>query len=117
MWQGREGVFAQFKTSTMLSSPAKTRRGRKRLLGGTRLNFYPGERLRAAMESLEERRQKLNLPYAFTYAYILREGAWRIIQEIECLLEKAECGSREAKKRAAAFGQRLKRDEAARKDA
>ncbi len=88
-----------------VNQPKKVeRRGRKRRLGGKKINFYPGQDRLNRMAGLEVRRKKLKLPFKFTQSYLLREGADMICDLLESLMNKATSGDLHAKKRVSQFG-------------
>ncbi len=87
----------------------KSNAGRKTEFGGKPLNFFPGEKLRGAMIEIEERRQNMKLPFAFTFSYLLREGAWILIEHLDSLMREAHRGNLHAKKRVVSYGQKTKK--------
>lgn len=88
------------------------KRKRSHALGGKRVNFFPGEELTEKMEELEERRKNLKLPNAFTKSYLIREGLVLVTDYLETLLDKAESGDLQARRRAKECGRKLKKYEA-----
>jgi len=88
------------------------KRGRRCVLGGERANFFPGEDLIEAIEKLEVRRKKLNLPHAFPKSYVFREGAWIFVRKVKALMKEALGGNGTAKTKLSELGQKLKKYEA-----
>lgn len=74
------------------------RRGRPRVIGGERINFFPGD-VRQKMDDIEKRRKDLKLPGKLTYAYILRQGALMFIEKMSNEFDRALKGEFHAKKR------------------
>ena len=85
--------------------------GRPPVLGGERLNFFPGAELSTRMTALEKERKALKLPYAFTKSYICRLGIELFCSQVEALFAKAKRGDLHARKRVEHWGQKLKKYE------
>lgn len=85
----------------------KRKPGPKTILGGERLNFMPGEKLKANMDELIADAKRV-AGEKLTYAYILREGAITQIRYIQDLLSKARKGQLGAKRREGALFPDLK---------
>lgn len=95
----------KIKPKIKVEEPESRGRGRPKKLGGDRINFFPGEKLRLKMLKLEERRKRMKLPYAFTFSYLLREGGNMVVKHLKSLMDEAESGNLHAKQRVSEFGQ------------
>ena len=86
------------KNHAVKSPEAKPKRGRKKVYGGVRKHFFPGEKLTAAIEKFRTdlKKQKVPVPTAST---IYRSGSWMYMKKIYSDLAKATSGVYHAKDR------------------
>lgn len=89
----------------------ETKMGRKKVFGGSRLNFFPGEDLLRRMRAIEEERQRLRLPHAFTKSWLGRFGLMKALDFLEAEIAKAKNGDLHAKRRVRTYGEQLKKEQ------